>query len=197
MSEYKKFSVAERAYGRGRRAKFVENNPYIDTSFIDAELLQLGILASDKVEYSAAYEAWVKGFVSKTEHNPLPTKFQFEAPPIIQKIKFDNETRGVVMAHVRRGNIWIGWSVRNLLDKFDPEKAVVDARVNSMPLTKFNENKLPKFYSRKEEWVAFDVFGDGLYETFEDRVRYTVYKVIGRALHYYQQFNLSSITNEY
>jgi hypothetical protein len=194
MSTYKKFTLAERAYGKGRRAKFVKD------SNVDKDLFELTAgLDLKEDEYNILHSEWYNGYVSATKHNPLPTGFKFEAPPITQKIKFDNQTRGVVLAYMRNGHIWIGWSIRNLLDKFDPEYAVVAARVNSMPLNKFTEDKLPKFHSRKKEVYDYG-WKDGedvlFAETFEDRVRHTVYRVVGRAFHYYQQFNLESLTRE-
>ncbi len=185
MSNFVKFSVEDRVYNKGRRAKYVYTGSGLKVSeVIERDLKELKLPNDERF-----YNAWVEGFDSETEHNPGPKPFEFEAPVLRQKIKFDGVVRGLVIAFIRNGHVFVGWSIRRKDDpiKYDPEWAFVTARVTARPLHKFWIEDLPKFTNTKKVFTRWDKNGLPVYETFQENVAHTIYSVIGRAFHYYQQ----------
>lgn len=193
MSKYEKFSLEERAYGKGRKTQFQTNSVIVNPEWADRDLKEIGI--KDEEMLNALYPAWLEGFFTHTDHNPLPKQPKFDAPTIRQYIKFQGMKRGVVVAYLSGDTIYIGWSIRRKSDKFNPSRGIIDAISEAVPLFQFDPEQLPKFFSKSKDVYGYtysiEVKQDILLsETFEERVRYTVFRVIGRALHYYQQASL-------
>ena len=165
-------TILERAYSKGRRAKYKygTNSPPL-TEWIVSDMKEIGGDISNPI----LHEEWLEGFYSRTEHNPQPKTAKFSDSPLLkQKIRYKGKVRGIVLAYVKNSTIFIGYSLCNPADRYNDELGFLLARARAVPITKFDFNTLPRFDNRELDRV----------------VRETISKVLGRAVNYFQQARL-------
>ena len=172
MSKKFEKSLFDRAYSKGRRAKFIYGNVAPLYAWYENDMQEIG----GNVDNQFMFESWKNGFNSKDDHNPLPKPTKFADSSVLrQKIRYKGRVRGIVITYVKNTTIFIGYSLCNPIDRYNDELGFLLARARAVPISKFTFKSLPEFDNRELDRV----------------VRETVSKTLGRALNYFQQARLS------